>query len=111
MRHQMRPLRFYSAEWSAVIGGQLDVWRRIGNEGMPVRLLQGEPGQTGSTLEPQTAQPFRTGFSALDSSPTVSSKMAVPVEVQMAGTNNARACCENSCSRLVLCIGRGRRAS
>jgi len=46
VRHQMRPLRFYIAEWSAVISGQPDVWRRVGNEGMPVRLFQGEPGQT-----------------------------------------------------------------
>lgn len=78
MRHQMRPLRFYIAECRAVISGQLDARLRIWNEGMPVRLFQGKLAQTGFTLEPQTAQPFRTGFSALDSSPTVSSSVVTP---------------------------------
>jgi hypothetical protein len=64
LRHHMRPLRFYIAEWSAVISGQPDVWRRIGTEGMRVCLFQGEPGQTIFPLGPQTAQSLRAGFSA-----------------------------------------------
>lgn len=38
--------RFYVAEWSAVIGGRPDVWRRAGDEGTPVPLFHGETGQT-----------------------------------------------------------------
>ncbi len=38
--------RFYVAEWSAVISGRPDVWRRAGDEGTPVPLFHGEMGQT-----------------------------------------------------------------
>ena len=47
LRHGMRALRFYVAEWSAVLSGQPDVWQRIGNEGARASLFQGEPGETG----------------------------------------------------------------
>ena len=36
---------------------------------------------------------------------------AADVVIKTAGTNKKRACCENPCSRLVFCIGRGRRDS
>jgi|GEM_PF-4785158 len=46
LRHAMRPLTFYVAEWSAVLSGQPDVWQRICNEGQRCRLFYGEPGVT-----------------------------------------------------------------
>ncbi len=64
-RHHARPLRFYVAEWSAVVSGRPDVWQRIGNEGTPLSLFHGESGQADVALKPYRAgRPPRQSFSA-----------------------------------------------
>jgi len=68
LRHGMRALRFYVAEWSAVLGGQPDVWQRVGNEGARSSLFHGEPGETGlavKQVQPDLARHTpRASFSA-----------------------------------------------
>ncbi len=64
-RHHARPLRFYVAEWSAVVSGQPDVWQRIGNEGTALSLFHGKAGQVDVALKPYRAgRPPRQDFAA-----------------------------------------------